>query len=277
MRQIISTKTVSQINTGQPLYADVNGPSTITGDPGISWQNPGGTPPWQVYGILKNILGFATTEIDQNGFERIDNFLFNTGNSFNFSVLVKDPIKATELLRLMASQCDCSIFYGADGVWKMMPHAQYLTLIFPSYNAPVTQFSDSTADYIIQGLDWWIIEPQYKKHKVRYQYDYARNDYFGELTKDDSATVPNGIDAPAYEAQYIRESNTAQELLNRLSAFYRKKRRSVTFNTTLAAAHLELGDYIKVNHAALPDNTPRYQIQAIEYSGATIKITAMEI
>lgn len=273
--KILPTRTQYVAGTNHNVFADFIGPTTMTTSPGLGWANAW-TATWHNYAILTDILGFSSTQMDDTVFLRTDDFLSVLGGEVGMGIVIQNPTSAVDILRQINFQGNTILFYSGEGKWKIAPRGRFL--ISGLYgNAPTTQFSDSAQDYIISNLTWEKIESEFNYFKVKYLYDYARTNYYGEYIKDLTGTLPNGRAADDIEAIYIRTLAAATSFLDNYAAFQTKVKRLVKFDTSLAASILELGDYIKVNHPAIPDNTPRYQITAISYSTEKVSIEALEI
>lgn len=266
------TKTEFVAQSDRVMFADVH--SVYTLSTAFSFTNYSG--PYCLYAILRDVLGYGEAGLDGITFEHTDNAQQNAVTVTTLGVYLDKETAATEFLRNVAFNSHCLLFRSGDGKWKCAPKLRWIT--YAGFSAPITQFSDAAGDYIITGLTWRILPPVYNKFKINYGYDYARGRYVLSSENDQSGTIPNGRPMEEIELPYIRRDFLgASHWLPEFVRFYNVNRRVVSFTTSLAATPLELGDYIKVNHKALPDNTPVYQIMEIAYGKLTVRITAIEI
>lgn len=236
----------------------------------IGWGEIFGAP-WMVAAVLGDILGYASTEFDVNQFLKVSNF---HQIDSQLAIYIDREWEAADLLRTIAFQGNLILFYSGDGRWKIQPKWRFIS--YSGQQTPL-QFSDVDAAYSPTNLIWNTVEPQYNKFRLLYQFDFARSKYFARLENDQSGAVPNGRPFPDIEGLFIRDYTTAHEWLDLVFIkYFNRRRRVVEFTTSLVASHLELGDFIKVAHNALPDNTPVYQIIQIRYGPSTVFIKAVE-
>lgn len=269
---VVPTKTEFVTGTTRNVFADFYGPTATTTNPTLFtdiW-----SPAWMAYAFLTDILGYSTAQIDETGFAHQDNFN-QAFNPIHLGIVIDAPRSAQDILRDIAFQGNALLFYSGEGKWKLQPRARYL--IDGGFSAPITQFSDTASDYIIRNLTWQKIEPEFNFFRVKYLYDYARTVFAKQYEKSYTGTLPNNRAMDDIEAFYLRDATSTQNFLDIYSGFLTKTKRLISFETTLAASVLELGDYIKASHVALPDNTPRYQINKISYTDDIVKIEALEV
>jgi len=258
--------------TDKVIYADYNSATNI------NTAGFGGTlfaGPWMLYAILGDVLGFPAAQIDGLNFTRVADFFSIAYQVGALGIYIDRERAATEILRVIAFESNLLLFYGGEGVWKLAPKWKYIT--GAGYDAPVTQFADNSETYIVAGLKWAILEPVYNKFRALCRFDFALGQYVETVTNDQTGAVPNGKPFDDIELLYLRNTAAATAWLTNFVAFHTQRRRVVEFNTTLAAAHLELGDYIKVGHTALPDNIPTYQIVQIIYNSIGVFIRAISV
>lgn len=257
------------------IFADVTGPRSFAASPsnpdGLSFTHAS----FVVAALLCDVLGYTYSEVDGPGIKRWQLFAPDCSMSF----LQQIEADSLEVLRNVCQQVNLLLFRSASGVWKVMPRNSYLTNSSPSYSAPVTAFGDTKNDYIVKNLEVSKVEPIYNKFTVRYKYDWAKRDFTAETTVDYSGTFANGRPMPPVEANFIRTSAAATFLANALRDYYGKAHRRVRFQTSAAASILELGDYITVEHPALPTENPlpKFQITAIDYGPNDLQIDALEV
>lgn len=274
IEKVLPTRTQYVAGSNRNVFADFFGPTVTTTSPSLPWAEIWSAP-WHTYAILTDVLGYGSAQIDETGFLRTEDSLSSDG-AVLLGIVVEQPTSAIDVLRQINFQGNTLLFYSGDGRWKIMPRAR--NQVSGTYGNPtVLQFSDTAQDYIVGNLVWNKIESEFNYFKVKYLYDYARTNYYGEYIKDLTGALPNGRPEDDIEALYIRNATAAQRFLDTYTAFQTKVKRYLRFDTSLAAAILELGDYIKVSHAALPDNTPRYQITGITYATDKISIEALEV
>lgn len=257
------------------IFADVTGPRSFAASPtnpdGLSFTHAS----FVLAGLLCDVLSYPYSEVDGANLKRVQLFY----PSCDMSFFLQNETDALEVLKSVCQQFNVILFRSSSGVWKIVPRNSYLTIASPSFSAPVTAFGDAKVDYLVEDLQIEKIEPVYNKFTVHYQYDWAREKFAAESTVDYSGTFPTGQEMPPVEAPHLRTSTAAAALAAQLRDYYGKAHKLLRFRSSAAAAIIEPGDYVTVEHAALPTQNPlpKYQVTDVEYYKDAVWLTALEV